>query len=172
MCQAVSKIATIMATQGDSVAEIPESSVDDSSRLEKQSSDMASEANENIVKENGAVDDHWLSNDNHDQLLEIIMELKLQNDFLKSQFEGLKSLQLEHGTGMESRQNVDVKELHDRIESLNKELQVEKQTRGAAEKALEHLRTSYEEADAKAQEFSAKLAEGQISISYSLYTMS
>jgi hypothetical protein len=45
---------------------------------------------------------------------------------------------------------------------LNRELNEEKQTRGAAEIALEHLREEYSDTDAKAQELSLKLAEGQI----------
>ncbi|GJS25358.1 hypothetical protein Tco_0453990 [Tanacetum coccineum] len=55
----------------------------------------------------------------------------------------------------------DSKELKDKIEALNEELVIERQTRGAAEATLEHLRAEYIEADAKSQELEAKLAEAQ-----------
>nr|GEV89964.1 protein GRIP [Tanacetum cinerariifolium] len=48
------------------------------------------------------------------------------------------------------------KELKDKIEALNEELVIERQTRSAAEASLEHLH-----ADAKSQELEAKLAEAQ-----------
>ncbi|GKB26875.1 hypothetical protein Tco_0866276, partial [Tanacetum coccineum] len=47
------------------------------------------------------------------------------------------------------------------IEALNEELVIERQTQGAAEATLEHLRAEYIEADAKSQELEAKLAEAQ-----------
>ncbi|GJW90892.1 hypothetical protein Tco_0168445 [Tanacetum coccineum] len=43
----------------------------------------------------------------------------------------------------------DSKELKGKIEALNEELVIERQTRGAAEATLEHLRAEYIEADAK-----------------------
>ncbi|GJX14465.1 hypothetical protein Tco_0206223 [Tanacetum coccineum] len=52
------------------------------------------------------------------------------------------------------------KELKDNIEALNEELVIERQTRGAVEATLKHLRAEYIEADAKSQELKAKLAEG------------
>ncbi|GJY39361.1 hypothetical protein Tco_0425725 [Tanacetum coccineum] len=55
----------------------------------------------------------------------------------------------------------DSKELKDKIEALNEELVIERQTRCAAEATLEHLRAEYIEADAKSQELEAKLAEAQ-----------
>ncbi|GJW04488.1 hypothetical protein Tco_1563344 [Tanacetum coccineum] len=45
----------------------------------------------------------------------------------------------------------DSKELKDKIEALNEELVIERQTRDAAEATLEHLRAEYIEADAKSQ---------------------
>ncbi|KAJ0041172.1 hypothetical protein Pint_28642 [Pistacia integerrima] len=106
----------------------------------------------------------------------MVLELKFQNEILKSQFEGLKTLRSEddglcqqrEGSVQESRESVDVKELHERINSLSKELHEEKETRGAAEKALEHLRVAYSEADAKAQEFSTKLAEAQQKLNHEI----
>lgn len=149
-----------MTTEENSVIVMPESGVEDSFKSEKQLSDTNGGSNGNLVMHNGMRDEHGSSNDNNEQLLGLVMELKLQNEFLKSQFEGLNTLRPEDD-GQENWEVVDVKELRERIESLSKELQEEKETRGAAEKALEHLRVQYEEADAKAQEFSAKLAEAQ-----------
>ncbi|KAH7521122.1 hypothetical protein ACOSP7_022543 [Xanthoceras sorbifolium] len=160
-----------MSTEGENVGEMSGSGMEDSVKHEKQLSEMNGDSNGNVAKENGV---HGYadrsSDDDHDQLLEMVMELKLQNEFLKSQIEELKaprpeedgeSCQQIEGSGQESREFVDVKELHERIEALSKELHEEKQTRGAAEKALEHLRVVYEEADSKAREFSVKLAEAQ-----------
>lgn len=152
-----------MSAGGDSVSGMSESIVEDSVKHEKELSDVNGGSNGDLLKENGMLDDH-------DQLVGLVMELKLQNEFLKSQFEELKtgrsgddgSCKQRDGSEEESRENVDVKELHQRIESLSKDLNLEKETRCAAEKALEHLRAVYEEADAKAQEFSAKLAECKI----------
>lgn len=149
-----------MSTEEDSVIVMPESGMEDSLKSEKQLSDVNGGSNGNLVKHNGMHDGLGSSYDNNEQLLGLVVELKLQNEFLKSQFEGLSTLRPQDD-GQESREVVGVKELRERIESLSKELQEEKETRGAAEKALEHLRVHYEEADAKAQEFSAKLAEGQ-----------
>ncbi|XP_031276037.1 protein GRIP isoform X1 [Pistacia vera] len=159
-----------MSEEGQNVSVISESGMEDSLKTEKQLSDANGGSNGSLVKENGTHDDRndYLNVD-HDQLLEIVLELKFQNEILKSQFEGLKTLRSEddglcqqrEGSVQESRESVDVKELHERINSLSKELHEEKETRGAAEKALEHLRVAYSEADAKAQEFSTKLAEAQ-----------
>nr|GEU47337.1 protein GRIP [Tanacetum cinerariifolium] len=51
------------------------------------------------------------------------------------------------------------KELKEKIEALNEELVIERQTRGAAEATLEHLRAENTKADAKSQELEAKLAK-------------
>lgn len=76
-----------------------------------------------------------------DELLQMIAELRLENEFLRSQFKEVDSSQ--------------VKQLEERIQSLSREIEVEKQTRVAAEQALEHLRESYSEGDdAKAQQYS------------------
>ncbi|XP_031276041.1 protein GRIP isoform X2 [Pistacia vera] len=149
-----------MSEEGQNVSVISESGMEDSLKTEKQLSDANGGSNGSLVKENGTHDDRndYLNVD-HDQLLEIVLELKFQNEILKSQFDGL--CQQREGSVQESRESVDVKELHERINSLSKELHEEKETRGAAEKALEHLRVAYSEADAKAQEFSTKLAEAQ-----------
>lgn len=159
-----------MSEEGESISVVSESGMEDSLKTEKQLSDANGGINGSLVKENVTDDDRDdYANVDHDQLLEMVIELKFQNEILKSQFEGLKTLRSEDDGScqqkevvQESRKSVDVKELYERIESLSKELHEEKETRGAAEKALEHLRVAYSEADAKAQEFSTKLAEGQI----------
>ncbi|XP_044470267.1 protein GRIP [Mangifera indica] len=158
-----------MSEEGESISVVSESGMEDSLKTEKQLSDANGGINGSLVKENVTDDDRDdYANVDHDQLLEMVIELKFQNEILKSQFEGLKTLRSEDDGScqqkevvQESRKSVDVKELYERIESLSKELHEEKETRGAAEKALEHLRVAYSEADAKAQEFSTKLAEAQ-----------
>lgn len=161
-----------MATVGGDTAGVPEleSRVSDDLKSEKQLSDANFVSNGNVVVENGLPDDVDAgSGDTHDQLVQMVTELKFQNEFLKSQFEGLKDLQSEcsvsdrqtEASEIEGGESEDVKELREMIESLKRELLEEKQTRGAAEEALKHLTTAYSEADAKAQELSANLAEAQ-----------
>ncbi|XP_022145270.1 protein GRIP isoform X1 [Momordica charantia] len=106
--------------------------------------------------------------DDHDELVQMVIDLKSQNEFLKSQLESMKNLQNVESVperaeeiGSRDGESVDWKELHERIESLNKELSEEKQTRGAAEQALQHLQEAHSEADAKVNELSAKLIEAQ-----------
>ncbi|KAM5546944.1 hypothetical protein ABKV19_001466 [Rosa sericea] len=112
-----------------------------------------SDSNGDLALENGS------SGDAHDQLVQMVTELKFQNEFLKSQIEGFQSLQPaepSEGGGSE-----EVERLRQSIESLNSQLEEEKQTRAAAEKALKHLREEHLEADSRAQDLSAKLAEAQ-----------
>lgn len=96
-------------------------------------------------------------------------DLKFQNEFLKSQLEAVKDHQSEEcdasyhqrkGVGQESGDSEGVKELHEKIESLSKELCVEKQTRLTAEEALKHFQEARLEVDARALELRGKLAEG------------
>lgn len=123
----------------------------------------------NLPLENGLSDGNQGPVDTDDQLLQMVMDLKFQNDFLKSQFEGFKNVNSVHSEssiqkgvgGSEDGESDIVKELQERIQSLNKEFLEEKQTRIASEEALKHLQTAYSEADAKAQELSEKLAEAE-----------
>ncbi|KAG8662870.1 protein GRIP isoform X3 [Manihot esculenta] len=159
-----------MSMEEGKVAEISDIHMEGSSvNPEKQLSDTRHGSNGNFAKENGLHDDNPLTETSHEQLVQMVFELKLQNEFLKSQFEGLKNLQ---SADDESRQRTEASDrktvasavaegLHQRIESLSRELHEEKQTRRAAEEALKHLREAHSEADAKAQELSAKLAEAQ-----------
>ncbi|KAJ6413371.1 hypothetical protein OIU84_006214 [Salix udensis] len=148
--------------ESSSSGEMLESKTEDSPlKLEKQLAGDV-QINGNVLKENGMCDDgNVLEESTNEQLLQMVIELKFQNEFFKSQFEGLKSQHEAEENGQESGESADVKELHEKIQSLNRELNEEKQTRGAAEIALEHLREEYSEADAKAKELSLKLAEAQ-----------
>ncbi|KAK4583751.1 hypothetical protein RGQ29_021750 [Quercus rubra] len=147
-----------------------ESHASDDLKSEKQLPDTNYVSNGNIAVENGLTDDvNPSSDDSHDQFVQMVTELKFQNEFLKSQFEDLKNSQSECSVSnqqtkaneTEGGESEDVKELRERIESLKRELLEEKQTRNAAEEALKHLTVAYSEADVKAQELSAKLAEAQ-----------
>lgn len=118
-----------------------------------------------FAKENGCFDGSQCATDIHDQLVQMVFEANFQNEYLKSHLEGLKIL---HSDASESNGSEDVKALHEKIEYLNGQLLEEKQTRGAAEEALKHLRAAYSDADAKAQELSFKLAEGEIDVIWSI----
>ncbi|KAH1047780.1 hypothetical protein J1N35_038564 [Gossypium stocksii] len=149
----------------EEVIQLPETREDESLKPEAQ----FSETNGDLSKENAELDANLSSDDTHDKLLQTVTELKFENEVLKSQLESFKNFQSENDvpsqqtnvSGKETKFSADVKELHDRIESLSRELDEEKQTRVAAEEALKHLREAYTEADAKAQDLSGKLAEAQ-----------
>ncbi|CAA2972575.1 GRIP [Olea europaea subsp. europaea] len=124
----------------------------------------------NLIKENGLHDGNKQTNYSHDQLEETVVELSFQNEYLKSQFEDMKNRILDSGDPEKRNKamklddlasNGDVRELHEKLESLKRELLEERQTRGAAEEALKHLGAAHSEADTKVQELSAKLAEAQ-----------
>ncbi|KAK8274833.1 hypothetical protein V6Z12_D10G097300 [Gossypium hirsutum] len=149
----------------EEVIQVPETREDESLKPEAQ----FSETNGDLSKENAELDANLSSDDAHDKLLQTVTELKFENEVIKSQLESFKNFQSENDvpsqqtnvSGKETKFSADVKELHDRIESLSRELDEEKQTRVAAEEALKHLREVYSEADAKAQDLSGKLAEAQ-----------
>ncbi|XP_019444880.1 PREDICTED: protein GRIP-like [Lupinus angustifolius] len=149
---------------------VPEEQLDDAIHHYKNGS------NGNLPLENGISDDNQSSDDSHDQLLQMVVELRFQNEFLKSQFEGLSNVNCVHSDSnlnkgvdtLEDAESDIVKELQERIQSLNKELQEEKQTRHASEEALKHLQMLYSETEAKAQELSEKLAEGQTKLDHQI----
>lgn len=122
----------------------------------------------NFNVENGIREDNASPDETHDQLTQMVIELRLQNEYLKALFGDLKSELLRSNNACkQNRENSEDKEaseqvnnLHERIKCLNKEIQEHKETQKAAENALEHLRMSYSEADGKVQELTAKLAEG------------
>lgn len=141
----------------------------DSLEPKEQASNMNHEGDGYLAQENVLYEGNPCSNDTHDQLVQMVVELNLQNEYLKSQFKSLESFHQESSgshqqtevTAQEGGAFGDVKDLNEKIESLNRELFEEKQTRGAAEEALKHLRAAFMEADSNAQELSAKLAEAQ-----------
>ncbi|PKI63430.1 hypothetical protein CRG98_016097, partial [Punica granatum] len=144
-----------MATEGEEAASAVKSQAESSTATE----DIEPRSSGPVVQENGSAD-------SHDELFQMVTQLRLENEFLKSQFEGLKNLQQKDAgcsqqTEIDRQDGEDVKQLLERLDSLNKELLEEKQTRAAAEEALKHLRTVYSEADARSQELSTKLAEAQ-----------
>ncbi|XP_043712900.1 protein GRIP [Telopea speciosissima] len=158
-----------MSTQEREINGMPEFHKDVTVKSEEQVSDMDHNIDGYLIKGN-AVSDRVQDpgcDETHDQLVQMVIELNFQNIYLKAHFEGLKSLQLDSGgicgtkieTEQEGSVNENVKDLHEKIESLNRELLEQKQAQDAAEDALKHLRASYSEADAKAEELSAKLAE-------------
>lgn len=145
------------------VSSVPEEHLPD---VDRQSKD---ESNVNLKLENGISDGNEGSADTHDQLLQMVVDLKFQNEFLKSQFEGFSNVNNLHSDssiqkgvgGMEDEESDIVKELQERIQSLNKEFLEERQTRIASEEALKHLQMAYSDAEAKAQELSENLVEAQ-----------
>ncbi|RDX75525.1 Protein GRIP, partial [Mucuna pruriens] len=130
------------------------------------------ENNVNLLLENGLSDANQGPADTHDQLLQMVMDLRFQNDFLKSQFEGFSNVNSVHSESsiqkgvadLEDGESEIVKELQERIQLLNKEFLEEKQTRTASEEALKHLQEAYSETEANAQELSEKLAEAQMKL--------
>ncbi|KAI0489042.1 hypothetical protein KFK09_028883 [Dendrobium nobile] len=122
----------------------------------------------NFEKLNGIDDVITNHNGTYDQLSQIIMDLSLQNDYLKAQIEdtkyqALRSVEVakpNNGSKDDEASEI-VSQLQEKINSLNKELQEQRETQKAAENALEHLRAEYSEADGKVQELSLKLIEAQ-----------
>ncbi|XP_016201391.1 protein GRIP [Arachis ipaensis] len=159
--------------EGDTLGTM-ENCVEDSSIPESQLSDEHHHhhkhgSNGDLPMENGIFDGDQGPADSYDQLLEMVADLRFQNEFLKSQFDGFRNVNHIHSDsslqkgvgGPEGEESDIVKELQKRIQALDKELLVEKQTRLASEEALKHLQTVYSEAEAKARELSEKLAEAQ-----------
>lgn len=154
-----------MSTEGGNIGEIPENHMEDTLKPAEQNlSELHHGTNGNLPLEDGLCGGSPYSSEDRDQLEQMAMELTFQNEFLKSQFQGVKNFQLMSNVATEHRgsEQERAQKLQERIESLNKQLLEEKQTRSAAEEALKHLQTLYSEADAKAQELSEKLVEGQI----------
>ncbi|GFZ09445.1 golgi-localized GRIP domain-containing protein [Actinidia rufa] len=143
-----------------------ENHAEDGVKPDDQLIDTNHGSGENLGKENGLHGHPYTSDSN---LVQMVVELNFQNEYLKSQFEDLRNLHSESSGSSQQKVAIeqdgggfeDVKELRAKIESLSRELSEEKQTRGAAEEALKHLRAVYSEADVKAQELSTKLAEAQ-----------
>lgn len=146
--------------------------VEDDTKTEEKPFAMNQKNDADLSKENGLQDTKLHDINTQDPLLEMVLELSFQIDYMKSHFKELNNVQsdfggryqLERGIHQDEEAYEDVKTLHAKIDTLNRELLEERQTRGAAEEALKHLRAVYIEADAKSQELSAKLAEGFTSL--------
>lgn len=157
-----------MSTKGDDISEVLENHVEDAAKPDKLIENNH-ESNGDIDEESELHDSDAYTIETHDQLVQMVVEFKFQNEYLKSHFEDLKNFHTNSGGSYQQtkaieqhgRASDDVKELQENIDSLNRELSEERQTRGAAEEALKHLRAEYSEADAKAQELSAKLTAAQ-----------
>ncbi|KAK6922514.1 hypothetical protein RJ641_010818 [Dillenia turbinata] len=104
-----------------------------------------------VVRENGLNDSGAYLDDKHAHLVQMITELNLQNEYLKSQFESLKNIWSESEGSFQETKTV----VPEGGRTYGR------QTRVAAEGALMHLQEAHSEADAKAQELSVKLAEVQ-----------
>lgn len=149
-----------MSTGEDDAGETAEIIVEDDMKMAKQLTETNGDGC--YLKENGVCDDDPDPNSSYDELVQMIAELHFQNEYFKSQIKGLQPQTLGiEPTGSDDAVSDDVRQLQEKIELLNKDLQEEKQTRAAAEEALKHLRESFSEADARAHELSIKLAESQ-----------
>ncbi|KAL2907112.1 Protein GRIP [Bienertia sinuspersici] len=157
-----------MSTQEGDATGLIETTPEDDLKLVKQLTEM--NLDECNPRENGVCDTEDSGRSStHDQLVQMVVELKFQNEYFKSQIKGLhmqnpgidsaESSQQNQKAEQENPSSDDIKALQERIDLLDRELLEEKQTRFAAEEALKHLRESHSEADARAQEFSIKLAE-------------
>ncbi|XP_009792764.1 protein GRIP [Nicotiana tabacum] len=153
--------------EGDINSGAADNHSEDASKTEKQINNFNIESNH--VKENGIHDGYQQTGDSHDDLVQMLVELNFQNEYLKSQIVGWQNINLYSGesgqqvraVGHENGASDNSVDLNEKIESLERELLEEKQTRGAAEEALKHVQTLYLEADTKVQELSAKVAEVQ-----------
>ncbi|KAI3462326.1 hypothetical protein Pfo_018989 [Paulownia fortunei] len=158
-----------MSQEGGESGGVPENHAEDVIKQENEQLNLNNVIDQNLVMENGFHDGNTHSNYSHEELVQMVAELNFQNEYMKSQYDGLKNHLLDSDQPdqrkLQEHDNLgcrdDVRELRGEIESLKRELIEEKQTRGAAEEALKHLRAAHLEADSKAQELSAKLAEAQ-----------
>lgn len=152
--------------EGDISSGAADNHTEDASKTEAQFNSFNIESDH--VKDNGICESHEHTGDSHDDLVQMLVELNFQNEYLKSQIVGWQSINIysdDSGQQIKTAAHENVasdnsEDLNEKIESLNRELLEEKQTRGAAEVALKHLQTLYLEADTKAQELSVKVAEG------------
>ena len=92
-----------------------------------------------------------------EELTRQVMELGLQNEYLRSQIPGARPSGGAGGTADEGSELVSG--LKQQVERLSREVREQRQTREAAEAALKHVNVVYAEADGKVQELTAKLAQ-------------
>ncbi|KAL4186490.1 hypothetical protein AMTRI_Chr09g34150 [Amborella trichopoda] len=108
------------------------------------------------------------SENTHDELIQSILELKFQNEYLKAHFTGSQGQHFGYACNIkEATENgehitsEDFEALHEQIRTLTRQVEEHRETQNAAEDALKHLQLAYSEADAKVQELSSKLFEAQ-----------
>jgi hypothetical protein len=91
-----------------------------------------------------------------EELAREVMELGLQNEYLRSQIAGVRPAgDADEVPGL-------VRGWKEQVERMSREVQEQRLTREATEKALEHVNVAYAEADGKVQELTAKLAQGEL----------
>jgi len=89
-----------------------------------------------------------------EELARQVMEVGLQNEYLRSHIAGAQP------AGGADEGSELVRGLKEQVEKLTREVQEQRLTREATEKALEHVNVAYAEADGKVQELTAKLSQG------------
>lgn len=150
-----------MSTEGGDNISAAENHIEDDMAVGNQDSVIDNENDSGLAKESALHSGDQSTSDIHDDHLQMVMELNFQNEYLKSQILDLKHANhLNNVKEHEDGSHGDVREFHENMESWEKQLLEERQTRFAAEEAVKHLQTVYLEADTKVQELSNKLAEG------------
>lgn len=160
-----------MSQEGGGSDEVLENPAEDVIKQDNEHLNLNGMIDQNLVKENELGNNNTLTEFNYsnDELVQMVVELNFQNEYMKSQYKGLKNHLDSQQPDQKKVQHddlgslVDVPALQREIESLKRELFDERQTRVAAEEALKHLRAEHLEADVKVQELSAKFAEGCLS---------
>lgn len=168
-CDVVNAEDTVITTeehQNEGAGQYP---MKDAAKQENNLFELDHKSN-GLDKGNKVYDVIACQDDSHDHLVQVVMELNYQNEYLKAQFKGLRNQhsglskhpnEIGKEDGASEHMNK-MNELHETMTSLKREIQEHKETQNAAEDALKHLRMQYSEADARAQELSAKLIEGQL----------
>ncbi|KAL0424907.1 UNVERIFIED_CONTAM: protein GRIP [Sesamum radiatum] len=158
-----------MSQEGGESGGLLENHAEDVIDQENEQLNLNNVIDRDLAKENGFPGETIHPSYSHDELVQMVVELNFQKEYMKSQYEGLKNYLLDSKCSDQQKVQEndnsgsmdDVKELRGEIESLKREILEERQTRGAAEEALKHLRAAHSEADINAQVLSAKLAEAQ-----------
>ncbi|KAL6588259.1 hypothetical protein OROMI_001237 [Orobanche minor] len=156
-----------MSQEGSESSGVSENPAEDVIKPENEQLSLNPVVDWDLVKENGYHDGDAHSNCIHDELVQRVIELNFQNEYMKCQYTGLKNYILDSELSDHQKAHnhddlgcVDVREMREKIESLKRELVEERQTRGAAEEALKHLSAAHSEADMKVQVLSATISEG------------
>ncbi|KAL6521463.1 hypothetical protein OROGR_018032 [Orobanche gracilis] len=145
-----------MSQEGSESSGVSENPAQDVIKPENEQLSLNPVVDWDLVKENGYHDGDAHSNCIHDELVQRVIELNFQNEYMKCQYASLKNHLLDSELSDHQKAHnhddlgcVDVREMREKIESLKRELVEERQTRGAAEEALKHLSAAHSEADMK-----------------------